>query len=853
MINLPAQGAYKEPVSDPVTVEQNLTLAAGNRQQNYTVDPFWPLAEADPSKWDKYAPYQLIVLEAKTDNSGITQYAPYLDWQFTLPLPPESFSISNPFAMVLSPTLGGVVEESNGMPIRMITIRGTTGYLPLRASGASRSDSGALDQLESIFGGTVNTARSAVNSINSAAQALTGSSPKAYNVYQSAVFNNYSPPANGSDANANLVETSGFIQMSLLSNFLESYAAIKKTQLGTNLRLGVAVWKEDKVYLVTPQGFDVVKSADSPLEYKYALNFKAWKRVIIGAGGEVPLAPIPIRHDPNAIAAAINTLSAARNAVQKIGALKQAVLGDVDYVFKPLHDTILLAKDIQGAQLSVRDIPAAIMQRVQLNIADLRYQNITLWTQIKSGQLNDSSKRFIESFSSNTGASQDVSLSYKSSITSSRHNEYRAATVSPNKSIKLSDIPPDLADQLSVQALNLPQDALDGIGQDLARVRSLTRADFENYMGQLKSIADKVAFMLGAGDPLFADTYNISIVSDHTTTESDWATMNALYDSVAILQQFAATADGGPDDTPTILEKFGDLATASGIAWNQPVSKFAIPVPYGFSLEQISSLYLKDPNRWMEIAALNGLRAPYIDEVGYTLTLLANGKGNKTIVNDNADLFVGKFVWIYSNTIPKVKLTIESLDSNGTTVVVGLNQDVSIFKVTDQATLQGYLTGTINSQNQLWIPSNRNPIDEEDVITKDVPGIDNTDPMVGVGGVDLLQDNQGNLVIEGGDIRLVSGMANIVQWVRTLLGLHQGDLQQHPGLGLSVNVGMSLADFSAEQLVKEIKRMLQQDGTFSNINSIKVAQNGPVASINIGTTVAGTSQPLPLSYGMQLA
>src|ERR1035438_7067766 len=143
MINPSLPAAYKKILSDPVTVEQNLGLAAGNRQKTYARDPFWTHIDVDPAKFDTYCPYQLIVLEAETDSTNTTSYKPYLDWQFTLPLPPESFSISNPFAMVLTPTLAGVVEENNGLPIRMISIRGTTGYLPMRASGASRSDTGA--------------------------------------------------------------------------------------------------------------------------------------------------------------------------------------------------------------------------------------------------------------------------------------------------------------------------------------------------------------------------------------------------------------------------------------------------------------------------------------------------------------------------------------------------------------------------------------------------------------------------------------------------------------------------------------------------------------------------------------
>ena len=56
------------------------------------------------------------------------------------------------------------------------------------------------------------------------------------------------------------------------------------------------------------------------------------------------------------------------------------------------------------------------------------------------------------------------------------------------------------------------------------------------------------------------------------------------------------------------IEAVAGLARASGIAFTVPTSKFAVPFPYGMTLEMLAAQYLGSRDRWMEIAALNGLR-----------------------------------------------------------------------------------------------------------------------------------------------------------------------------------------------------------------------------------------------------
>jgi hypothetical protein len=121
-----AETQKRQPViKNAISVEQNASVASLQEQVNYEQDKFWPRPKTDITKWDKYCPYQLLVVEAVPttqtddpwDQPADTIYQPYKDWRYTLPLPPESYSITTPFAINTTVTLNGIVEEHNGAPI----------------------------------------------------------------------------------------------------------------------------------------------------------------------------------------------------------------------------------------------------------------------------------------------------------------------------------------------------------------------------------------------------------------------------------------------------------------------------------------------------------------------------------------------------------------------------------------------------------------------------------------------------------------------------------------------------------------------------------------------------------------
>lgn len=126
------------------------------------LDPNWVFLadqEIDTARWNKSYPYQLMILK----RAGAA-YTPS-GYVFTLPIPPQEMSISTPFAITTTVTLGGIIEEHNGAPLRTISFSGTTGVQPLRGITGTL---GQANIAQAIFAGTINAVQNAASSVQSA-------------------------------------------------------------------------------------------------------------------------------------------------------------------------------------------------------------------------------------------------------------------------------------------------------------------------------------------------------------------------------------------------------------------------------------------------------------------------------------------------------------------------------------------------------------------------------------------------------------------------------------------------------------------------------------------------------------
>jgi hypothetical protein len=845
-------GSETETLSDLVN-NQNVDGDPGREQK----DEFWHHpATIDGARWDQKFPYQLLVMRRENGS-----YVPMRDWKFTLPVAPEAMTISMPFASSTNVTLGGIVEEHAGAPIRVIQIAGTTGVMTDRPAAAQRRAFNSLslsDQLGSVFAGTAAAARRTFQAAQDLKADVLGedkNSPSVMTEEEVAAFH---------------VNT-GYYQFRLLTRFLEDYARLKQTSDGRRAVLAFATWKDEAVYLVTPVTFDLNRSATSPYEYPYRLTLRAWRRIEPSKSSPLRDPRTPTRQDPSTMAKILNDVNDARRVLQDAKSTIKAVGGDVGVMLEGLREVVLLLKDALGVPLTLFDLPSAIIQ----DLGGPVIEAISLKQDVGDfGKLvqarNNKAKEDLEHLK--LLVSEQIDRRTSSTGISSRPTGQ--APTAPSRAplaavpgavrkaqerpgFDVFSNPSDHSEFLSVVEVNrvkVPKRTQDAIVAERRRVAALTRADFEAIRQLILATATLFADAVGAGSATFNRTMGLP---DARPTRSvplgDFRTIFALNKAaLAVAGMSAFGRDAAEESRLAGLEQMASLAAAAGIPFTVPRSKFAVPFPFGHTLERLALDYLGDPDRWNEIAALNNLRSPYIDEEGFVLVLLAPGSGNQVVVEHDIRIHVGQTVWVESDAATRTKRRVEAVDRTGPQqMVLTLDgeADLGQYSTLANARLQAFLPGTVNSQMLVFIPSSDEP--DGGFKVQGIPDAVQFDSMTAVGGVDLLLTPKNDLVVTSdGDGRWAVGMTNLVQQFRILVGIQQGGLLRHPEVGMPLRPGDSTADVSARDVARAVRSTLAVDPGFQTVREVRLLKQGPAAKLTVAVEVTGADITLPLSVDL---
>jgi hypothetical protein len=791
-------------------------------------DSFWEWTSTaiDPTRWNKRYPYQLLVLNV--DASGV--YTPDPAWEFTLPFPPESLTLSTPFAINTQVTLGGIVEEHGGHPIKMLSFSGTTGVLPNKDTAAAQL--GVPDAIAFTGGIAAGTIQNVVQTAETAAQNLGFTQFNLMN--QTELDTTVGPLGKG--------RGTGYYQFRLLQKFLEGYANMKRYggAAARRKRLAVAIWKDEAVYVVSPQSFEVRREAGrDPLGYGYTLSFKAWRRVKLNAQPPGALENYKgKRNDPAFLQSVLNVIQAARLVLAGAKTSLEAVRGDVDAVlFEPLRQTALLLKDGLGAMTSLAELPEAIAHDAATvhtefsNAASLRQASKPLAQQVADIEAENQRKN------ASTGTTtQALSATPAAKLFANAKDNF------------------ELMSQIDVRKLQLRPATRRKILEEVERVRRLQRLDFELMRDQIQQVAHDFAAAIGEGHATFDDTYaRPDITVTKAATDEDHNVLFALNNVIIEMSRMAVSGPAISSARVQSIDFVAGLARRSGIAFRVPTSKFAVPFPYGFTLEQLSARYLGDPNRWHEIATLNGLREPYVDEEGFERSLLTNGHKKQVVVSDITNLYVGQAVTVFATNTTPSRRRITSIEAvNPTMYFVNLDgeDDLARFTTMGSAKLHAYLPDTVNSQMMVYIPSSR--VVEDELTTKSIPGVNDFTPLLDAGGVDLLLTSAGDMAItDDGDWKLAIGLTNLVQRVRIAFATPKGSLPQHPDYGLGLNVGQSTADMDAKQLLAAAKAMFRDDNDFAGVFAASILKSGPALRMSVSVGIAGQDIVIPVSVDVK--
>lgn len=789
-------------------------------------DAWWFIPPIQPLNWDQSFPYQLRILEE--DKPG--HYVQRGNFIFTLPIPPEALSVQTPYAIQTHVTLGGIIEEHNAAPIKMISLSGTTGVMPVRPS-MEVSGWGKASSL-GIFGGVISNAQQTTNAALDVASDFSGVNKK----FQAGVLS--AIEMGDGNRKEDLINGTGYYFFKSLEVFFENYVWMKKHEKGRNLRLAWCQWKDQYIYLVTPVVFSVDRRADRPLEYRYSLQFKAWKRVnpaSIGNGLAVSAnsAFKPAGQNPNILAHINNAINDARRTVSNAIGTIQALPGDLGAVMETMRLTAVFVKELLNIPLTIADLPTGFAKAAQ--------PMITEWISVKTAY-------------GGAGAVLDQRIQGNKDAINDIKNGWQDPKSDLNLSKVLFDDPLshfEIFDAIKPADLKLPIALNKQVTNEKAKASLKVRRDFEGLRDGLQRSHDNIADAFGVGGGVtYNTTYNRSALSQmKLATNADFQLLYTLNDAILEMSRMAASSTINQQRKISSVEYVAGLARSSGIAFQIPRSKYAVPFPYGYTLDMLARLYLGDEDRWMEIAALNGLMQPYVDEVGFDLPLLANGVGNTFIVADATNLIVGQQVWLSSpnasRTIRRI-LRIETFPTYSVITVDGA-ADLDAFKVADGAVAHAFLPDTVNSQQLIYIPSDQDPA-TNDLQTKAIPGISEYDEMINVGGIEQLLTPTGDLAMTSdGDNLLSIGLTNIIQDIRLKMSTTVGGLMSHPEYGLGIEPGTNLNDVDVPSLTSMLRKAFANDPAIQAVTDVAVNLSGPVLLITMSILVKGVPQTIPIT------
>lgn len=793
-----------------------------------TKDSFWSYKEEiDTLAWNTLYPYQLMILDEKSEAVP--------GWTFTLPVPPQELSLAMPMAINTTPTFGGIVEEHNGAPFRMISLSGTTGV---------NAERGAAKSIKSY-----SEAQSAIRTSVSVNQApiptAGGIAPGASGLVRTNENTNWLnvQPLSAYASGEELASTTGYYQFRLLQRFLEGYVNLKKKASGAKYRLAFAIWKDEAVYIVTPVQFEVKRSASSPLEYMYSLQLRAWKRIVLESDFEEE-SPQAANFSPGYMQQRLVAAQQSKNFFDEAYGLYKQAQRAYNAVFDAISKAQEISRQAVGYLKMAINVGLFVTELSPELLAKLAQEEGMRWARLfgyEPALITKSSRLYNNIFGATTP--QQISTIGVGNVVALARKQQ---AISPNST------------PVEVDSLELSPTLRGLIEKEKQSYRNLGRSDFESMRDDLMAAMAQFSASVGLSTTNQtaneSTTQTVNAVTNIQTTEPselDYQTMFQMNRLAMVLNSLAASNNVNPAQQFTPMDYVAGLATRSSIAFKVPQSKYGVPFPYGYTLEQLARDYLKNPNRWMEIATLNGLQAPYVDEVGVTVDLAVNGAERTLVVELPADATIerGQSITIASNTVPREKRVVQQVDKRDSVTVIRVDgePDLSKFTVNGKASIHFYRPNTVNSQMMIYIPSDAEPT-QQDYATKSIPGLANLQQMIAAGGVDLQLTNAMDLAVTpDGDCKLAIGLTNLIQRVRIAFSTPPGGLLQHPGFGLGLTPGISTADLSAESILNKARDYFRSDAAFSGVQSVLVNKSGPSLAISLTLGVRGLDQLLPVT------
>lgn len=297
-------------------------------------------------------------------------------------------------------------------------------------------------------------------------------------------------------------------------------------------------------------------------------------------------------------------------------------------------------------------------------------------------------------------------------------------------------------------------------------------------------------------------------------------------------------------------------------------SGYLVQMAQNDDLKTLAKKYLKDPDKWLDIAIANGLKPPYIDNVGETIFLKSNGKANSLVIDlynsqgeDNSKkISLYQPIWISSSDFPtpsQRQISNIVIQKNSESILIDVSGDnLNDYLVTSGAYIRFFKLNTINSYFYVLIPDNK-PTTE---LKKEVPWFLKSKPEEEkLTKIDLALSPGGDLVFNSvNDVSLSYGINNAIQAIKLKLDTEQGENFRHPGFGLTNVAGYQNKQDAINVLKDSIQNLILNDSRFGGLDQLDIKyitgkNRGVSIGVDLVVKLANDNQTqIPISFSLNL-
>lgn len=383
---------------------------------------------------------------------------------------------------------------------------------------------------------------------------------------------------------------SGYEVFRLFRNYLKAYEAYKSrpTAQSREARLVFKNFKDGEFLIVELLDFTMDRSAERGLLYDYKIEFK----VIAEFRFEAPALGFFENLDAqiNRVVSKIDTARGIFLGVQET--LRQIESSYNSTVLEPMRKVGLAAKALAGIAITASDIGNRIIKNT-VTAAD----SLNILKVIKEQQ--DLAK---------TGQSATVPQSFQDAplpadLEAAAANQGAQAVVDLNEAL------------LDVPMAQMPEATQDAMVEEVDAASALPRSFYEDTVTDLKRIQQNAedAFNLGSDtyDQIFDRTATLKAEDAKIATDAEFELLGAFSESISAINTLISFPNLFKSEFERKIETIEEQFVESLDLQSLPAVK-TITVPANTDLEQIALDELRDSTRWVEIAELNDLNAPYI-------------------------------------------------------------------------------------------------------------------------------------------------------------------------------------------------------------------------------------------------